>query len=385
MNPEPAPEINSGPISVAAPTGWLARFPAVARLYLRHEKYFPVMTFAAGFIWDSLTLTRIDRISDNLILLGYLLAFATMIVLTLRRQAGLLQSRWALRFEPHFLWAMQFLLGGMLSSYVVFYFKSVSWTQTQFFFILLVILLVGNEFLHHRLGNPLLLATLFVFCAFSFFAFFLPVVFSQVGTGIFLLSGALSFTLTVFVFSLAFPLRNAGWFVSMRPVAGCVAVTYVFLNIFYFANLIPPVPLGMKHAGIYHLVRRTADGYEVHYVPPPAYRFWQRYEDPFCLSPGESVYCYTSIFAPRGIRVPVHHQWSRYLPGTGWVTTDRVGFEVSGGREGGYRGFSHKRSMTAGKWRVEVATDDGAILGRIDFTVIDKPGTPPTLVTDTIR
>ncbi len=113
-----------------------------------------------------------------------------MIIFTLRRQAGLLRNRWIMRVEPHFLWAMQFLLGGLLSSYVVFYFKSVSWTQTQFFFILLVALLIGNEFLHHRLGNPLLLATLFFFCAFSYFAFFLPVVLARVGTGMFLVSGS---------------------------------------------------------------------------------------------------------------------------------------------------------------------------------------------------
>jgi hypothetical protein len=381
---DPAQHADSAGETAPGSIPWLARFPAVEALYRRYEKYFPVLTFAAGFIWDSLTLTRIDRLSDNIILLGYLLALGTMIVFTLRRQAGLLENRWILKFEPYFLWAMQFLFGGLLSSYVVFYFKSVSWTQTQFFFMLLVILLVGNEFLHHRLGNPLLLATMFLFCAFSFFAFFLPVVFTQVGTTIFLMSGALSFVLTVTVFAVAFPLRRAGWFGSMKPVIGCIAVTYVLLNVFYFADLIPPVPLGLKQAGIYHAVRRTADGYEVRYVSPPAYRFWEKYDDPLYLTPGGSAYCYTSIFAPRGIHVPVHHQWRRYLRGTGWVTTDRIAFEISGGREGGYRGFSHKRLITPGKWRVEVATDDGAILGRIDFDVFEKSGEPP-LVTDTIR
>ena len=280
---------------------------------------------------------------------------------------------------------MQFLLGGLLSSYVVFYFKSVSWSQTQFFFILLVALLVGNEFLHHRLGNPQLLATLFFFCAFSFLAFFLPIVLARVGTGVFLLSGVLSLGLALFVFALAFPVRAAGWFRKMAPVSACVAITYVLLNAFYFANLIPPVPLALKGAGMYHLVRKTADGYEVHYVAPPAYRFWKKWDDPFLLTPGESAYCFTSIFAPRRIRVPVHHEWRRYQPGTGWVTTDRIAFAISGGREGGYRGFSNKRLVAPGRWRVEVATEDGAILGRIDFTVEERPGEHPPLVSEIIR
>src|SRR5512140_1509401 len=118
MNSEPARDSESAgaraPQPAAAPA---PRFSRWLQLYRRYEKYFPVVTFAAGFAWDSLTLTRIDRLSDNFILLGYLLALGGMIIFTLRGQAGLLRNRWILRFEPHFLWAMQFLMGGLLSSY----------------------------------------------------------------------------------------------------------------------------------------------------------------------------------------------------------------------------------------------------------------------------
>jgi hypothetical protein len=77
--------------------------------------------------------------------------------------------------------------------------------------------------------------------------------------------------------------------------------------------------------------------------------------------------------------VPIRHVWSRQDADRGWLPTDRIEFEISGGREGGYRGFSFKRAVTPGKWRVEVETGDGRILGRIDFTVLAVEGKHPTL------
>jgi hypothetical protein len=50
-------------------------------------------------------------------------------------------------------------------------------------------------------------------------------------------------------------------------------------------------------------------------------------------------------------------------------------FEIHGGREGGYRGFSMKRAVVPGLWRVEVETQEGRIIGRIDFRVV--PGARP--------
>ena len=370
------------------PPAWLrTRFLqslGIDRLHRRYEKYLPVVTFAAGFIWDSLTLTRIDRMSDNLILLGYLAALAFMIVITLRRQAGFIRNRWIRKMEVHFRWVVQFLLGGLLSSYVVFYFKSASWTQTSLFFVLLVILLVGNEFLEHRLGNPKLLGVLFFFCLFSFLAFFLPIVVERIDTRLILLSQALGVMASLAVFSVAFPWRRPDWLDQMRPVVAWVVSTCLVLNFFYFANLIPPVPLALKSAGIFHYVAKTGKGYQVRYVPPPRYRFWKQWDDPFYLSRDEPAFCYTAIFAPRNIRVPVRHVWSQHSPSQGWTVKARVAFEIAGGREGGYRGYSRKSGLSPGRWRVEVETDRGQILGRIDFTIQESPSPHPALQTKII-
>jgi hypothetical protein len=81
----------------------------------------------------------------------------------------------------------------------------------------------------------------------------------------------------------------------------------------------------------------------------------------------------------------VQHIWSRYQSEAGWIDTDAIPFPIAGGREGGYRGVTRKRSISAGTWRVEVRTENGQILGRIHFEVRPSPVPHPQLVTRVIQ
>jgi hypothetical protein len=361
--------------------GWLLRIPALARFYRKYEKHIPLIVFAVGFLWDTLTMTRVDNVIDHVILLTYLAALAVMICATIRRQCGSARPRWIQRLEPYFLWATQFALGGLFSSFVIFYFMSVSWTRTFSFFAILLVLLVGNEFLHHRLENPRLLAVLYSFCLFSFLSFFLPTVLARVDHKVFVVAGALSLLVSAAVFVVGYARRNTWWNRQAFPPLIGILATILSINILYFADLIPPVPLALKTAAIFHHVAKTPSGFEVSYVRPPFYRFWDRSDKPFYFSTGESAYCYTAIFAPAKIRIPVRHVWSFYESSAGWAVTDRIPFEISGGREGGYRGYTRKRSIAPGRWRVEVQTYHDRTLGRIEFTVVPSPDPHPPLET----
>jgi hypothetical protein len=354
-----------------------------AALYKRYENYAAVAVFALGFIWDSLTLRRVDSLLDNLILLAYLIAIGFMIVFTLRRQCGLVPAAWIAKLEPYFPWATQFCFGGLFSSYVIFYFKSASFTRTQFFFLILVFFLIANEFLQHRLQNPILLAVLYCFCFLSFLAFFLPVILARVSAGIFVLAGAISLVVSLAVFSIGLGIHRKGGMRRLRQAAVWMVSVVAFMDLLYFAGLIPPVPLALKSAGIYHSVIKTPAGYVVQYVPGRRLIFRRDWDSPFYLSPGESVYCYTAIFAPGKVRVPVDHVWSRKTE-DGWVRTDRIGFRIAGGRDQGYRGYTVKHGISPGKWRVEVETVMGQTLGRIDFDVVASPVPHPPMQTRVI-
>ena len=369
----------------SAPTSLRGKTKAkIAGLYEKHEKYVAIAIFVIGFLWDSLTMTRVDNPIDNIILLFYLILIGTLIVFTLRRQCGIAPPGRLLKMEPYFPWAMQFCFGGLFSSYVVFYFKSASFTRTQFFFLILVFLLFANEFLQRRLQNHVLLAILYSFCFLSFLAFFLPVLLANVNEKIFLLAGLASLLVSLFVFFLGFLFHPDGWKHRMKPIAGWMLSVVLIVNVLYFANLIPPVPLALKDVGIFHKVKITPAGYEVKYVAPSAWRFWLDWESPFYLSPGDRVFCYTSIFAPGKLRVRVRHVWS-HKTADGWVQTDQLPFEISAGRENGYRGYTFKRGITPGTWRVAVETMRGQTLGVITFDVVPSPMPPPPLKTDLKR
>jgi hypothetical protein len=101
----------------------------------------------------------------------------------------------------------------------------------------------------------------------------------------------------------------------------------------------------------------------------------------------QGLYAYTSIRAPRGLREHVYHRWLQ-----DGVEVDRIALDIVGGRAEGYRAWSYKRSFPAdprGAWRVEVVTDGGQLIGRVEFSVIGElpsalpapPAEPPTVDT----
>lgn len=53
-----------------------------------------------------------------------------------------------------------------------------------------------------------------------------------------------------------------------------------------------------------------------------------------------------------------------------WLTTDRLNYKISGGRDGGYRGYTFKKNVSPGLWRIDVETSREQLLGSISFEII---------------
>ncbi len=342
----------------------------VSQFYQKHKKIFPVISFVGGFLWDSFTLTRIDRMSDNLILLAYLLLLGIAIILLNMNENELLRRPVFTRFAEWYPLLAQFLLGGLVSSYVVFYFQSAALTKNWLFIGLLVLLLIGNEFLEKRLTNVYLQLTLYFLVSFSFFIFFVPVATGFMNLFIFLFSGLFSLglfaVLAFFLYRRIRVLKKT----ELRNITGIVLGMYLLLNLFYFMNWIPPVPLSLKSGGIYHQVSRVNEDYLLKYEKPPWYEFWRDSDAIFHYTEGDTVFCFAAVFAPVHLTKKIYHHWQfRDIRGKQWVTTDHRGYEVVGGRRGGYRGYTYKQNVFPGKWRVDVETEEGQLLGRIGFKI----------------
>ena len=121
---------------------------------------------------------------------------------------------------------------------------------------------------------------------------------------------------------------------------------------------------------------RSGD-YRLIFEKAPWYSFGKTTATLFHRRVNEPVYVWSSIFAPTHLDTEVLHRWSRFDPAIGeWVTSTVIRFPISGGRDGGYRGYSKKENITPGAWRVDVETLRGQIIGRFTFKVVEVIESP---------
>ena len=339
--------------------------------YERRKRWMPLLFFFGGVLWDVLTLDRIDAWFDNLILLVYLIVLGGLIlVATLVAYARMDSPRLIAyrRWYPH---AIQFFLGALFSAYIVFYFQSATLAPSSVFLVLLVILLVANEFIHQRLFNLYLLLGLYFLAGFSFFLFFVPVVTKTMSYAMVWLAGLLSLGV---VGAMLVYLRSRSIFARPRLFVYAVAMVVALfgvLNVFYLLHWIPPVPLAMRFGGAFHHVSRKGPVFDLRFEEPPWYQFWVESDTPFHYAGGDTVFAFAAVFAPTRLRKTIYHRWRVYDEAQqAWVSTDRIGYEVEGGRYRGFRGYTFKRNVRPGAWRVDVETEAGRIIGRIRFDVV---------------
>ena len=368
--------------------------PAALRTYSTlAQPFMPVVFFLSGVAYDTLTLSRIDRLFDNLILLLYLSLLGVLVVLTGRVQLGMVPqapegTQWSMLHgiqwaRPHFTKALQFLLGGLFSAYTIFYFQSSSLTTSSIFLALIIVLLIANEWFRHRLSSLKLLVCLYTMVVFSFFTFFLPVLTGWMNTWVFLLGGIMSALIIWKVIHLIFvnvevesPWQPTWTFL---PALGLIAC----LSGLYFFNLIPPVPLSLKFGGMYEHIEKDQNGYHLTFQKGAWYQFWKQSDDQ--VSTDSPIYCYTSVFAPVTLETTIYHHWQHRPQDSDAVfsTTDRIPISISGGREHGYRSYTWKQRLDPGEWRVDVETEDGRIIGRINFlasSLSDERGETRTII-----
>jgi hypothetical protein len=335
----------------------------------KNERHISTAVFLGGFILDNLAYERIDLPWVNLLFAGFLVAAALCIIMNhvMRREkpdAAPSTQHPSYTLLPI---AAQFFLGGLLSGCVIFYTRSANFGVSWPFLLLLFAVFVGNEALQKYRERLAFQVVLFFFTLYAYAVFALPIARGKMSSLIFVESGVVS----VVIFGLFLGIL---WFVSkerlkesLRRILVTTGVIFVLVNFFYFVGLLPPLPLALKDAGIYHSMVKTGTGYSV-----------QAEEDTWNpLSPqvlhvvsGEPLYAYSAVFAPVSLSTPVVHRWQKYNDSThDWDTVAAIAFPISGGRDKGYRGYSILTSVSVGEWRVSIETLNGAVLGRERFDV----------------
>jgi len=346
-----------------------------------YERYVSPLALIAGFLADNfILLKRVDLLQTNLLLLFYLFIAGLGIIAIHLIETGRLREERKANSLPLILIAMQFSFGGLLSGYLSLYSRSASLAVGWIFVVIVAALLFGNERFMRLYARFVFQISLYFTVLFSFLIFFLPVVLHRIGPLMFIMSGVASvllITLFLWLLDRAVPeiVRK-----DLSIVVAAIVIIFSLFNVLYFSNLIPPLPLALKEAGVYHGVVRMPDGsYQLLAERVPWYEYYfLNYNTRYHAAPGEGVYAYSAIFAPSGLSTVILHQWQKYDTASGvWITADTLRFAIVGGRDGGYRGYSFKSAPAPGRWRVNVITQYGQLVGRVSFTVVSASTTPP--------
>ncbi len=353
----------------------------------RIRRHWLSIAFISGFTTDILLLDKVDDLLDNLILLFYVV-LSVVSILTL--YAGLAEKLFNERISylagTYSPLAIQYSFGGLLSGMLIFYGRSGDLIASWPFLVVLSAVILGNEVIRDRKKR-------LVFNLGCFFTGFLPYlvlvvsVFSgYMGVWVFVGSGlaALLFMYAlVRVLALIIPRFLA---MQMRVLVFTIGSIYVAFNGLYFLNIIPPIPLSLQEVGIYHgIVRFETGDYQVRYVSPSRWRFWQSSDPVLYGQTGASAVCFARVFAPGQLSTDIVHHWQYHDPAQrSWQTHARVSYSIYGTGERGYRGYSRISNYHPGVWRCSVETERGQVLGREKF-IIDNSTMPPREMVTEIR
>lgn len=369
---------------------WLQQLKHHAR---KLADFFPAIFFFGGFLWDALTIGRSMASTDLYILSAYLL-LAALILYAISRPSYILAD--SLRqleklpawlpnglktattkiFErlhypnlPYFL--LQFIYGNLLSALFILYFKSANHWLAWLMALILGVMLVANEYLEDEYKQFTLSWALFGFCAMLLFNFALPFLIGSIHALWFYLSTLSGAGLAYWLYK-----KTPEHFGSITPV-GLIAAA---LMLAYSMDMIPPVPLVKRDIAVGYALNKVEGNYQLTQQAAPWWVFWRNTSTDLQVAAGQRVYCFSSVFAPRGLSTKLYHRWQYYDDKKGWKTLSRTGFTLSGGRTGGFRGYTYKQGLRAGDWKVSVETENEKTITVMTFHVAESQTTSPQII-----
>lgn len=356
-------------------------FSRVSNWYGKFERPISSGSLILGFIFDALTLKRVDTLWENIWILAHLVIVAIFIILIHTEKSEVGDE--ANSSKKHFWYVniLQFFFGGLFSTYLVLYFRSADFFSTWPFILLLAVAFIANESMKRHYVQLSFQISLFFLSIYSFIIFLVPVILHKIGTLIFLFSGFISLVFILLFVRILFHFikdkfeqieqGESSLKMFKKRIFYLISGIFILFNFLYFTNLIPPIPLSLKDAGVYHSVGKNRFGnYVVTYEGQGWLKYFKLYPD-FKITNGQPVYVFSAVFSPADFNVTIVHEWQHYDENQNkWVTESMINLPVVGGRDEGFRTYSARKNIPIGKWRVNVRTINNQTIGTIRFNIV---------------
>jgi hypothetical protein len=351
----------------------------------KHERQISALSLAGGFAFDSFAFGRIDHARTQAVFIAYLLAAAIAIAVLHVLESRPDGKKPSDKTRAILIFITQFALGCLLSGFCVFYIRSASITSSWPFLLGMAAIFIGNEYMRRYHSRLVFSALLFFFALYSYAIFLVPVVTHHMGRIPFLLSGALAVVLFFFYMQALARLGHERYRSARRHVfAGMVLIT-LLLNLVYFLRVLPPLPLVLTDAGVYHDIKHAGADYQASVEDePPEWEALFGTHAILHVQPGAKLFLYNAVFAPRGLNARIVHDWQWLDPGKGWQSQQRIPVDIMGGRDNGFRLYTTKTAPRPGQWQVNILTGDGRSVGRVRFAV-EQQAVPPATITRILK
>jgi uncharacterized membrane protein YozB (DUF420 family) len=344
----------------------------ISKYWHQTQRYHTLIFFVGGFLFDILTLEEVDDLFTLISQFTYLVVAIGIFLINsenLNLSNFLPKHPWAKKIAEFEEEIFHFALGALLNAFLLYFFKSSSFLNSLVIVSFLSILLWLNEFRPKFIKTDWVPGLLVHTCIISFFVILTPTLWGKVGMLPYTL-GVLAY-LSLMIIWLRFR-KNKVLKKRQLLISSGLAL---FFMVLYITRIFPPVPLSLKTIGIYHNVEKITYENKTRYMTfssSPWWSFWNQTSTPFIAQKNDAMYVFTRVFAPAGFLDTVYIEWW-WRGNKGWMRTDRIPLQITGGRREGFRGFAYKENYTPGDWRVVVSTEDGLEIGRTTFELKKAP------------
>ena len=332
----------------------------------KNERRIGAVVFVFGFISDVLTFTLLPFNLVNIYFISFL-TFAAICALGSHVLPNVGEgTSWLVRtLSVLFPLGAQYALGNLLSGFVVFYSKNAEVAVSWPFILILVLAYIGSEYFRKYKTYLIFQTSLFFLVLYAYLIFALPLLVHTIGPWVFAGSTLAACVLFGVFLLLLRRLNQNRYLESRRNIVAAAAVLLAVVNVAYFTELIPPLPLTLTDSGIYYTLTKVPGGYTVSGEPEKSW--WDLRTAVVHADAGDVLYAYSAVKAPTLFGSRVAHVWEKKID-SDWIVMSRASYPIAGGREGGYRGYS-QATVSPGEWRVTVETENGQTIGRVRFMV----------------
>lgn len=332
----------------------------------KYADYISGIFFFVGFVFDYFTVSSILSPWATYISLAYFLGVAILIYL----------KELYFRGNVFFDFVISFLLGSYASMVFIYYIRGGDLIVNLPILFAIGAFMFANEFLKKKYRLMVELATFGVTTIF-YFIFITPIIMKGVGDRQFYVAISIAF---VFLFFYLYFLYRVSKEEKKFKIHYFLTIPILLLGLAFYLKVLPAVPLNLHYSGFYKNISSEIIEGEKYYTYDgkinrnfdvqnfDSSTFLQRVVVP--TSSEERLYFYSEIEAPIDFNFNVTHRWQYYNENKkAWQTVSEVTYPVSGGRVGGYRGYTYITNLQKGKYKVSVLVNGDRYIGSSSIVV----------------